>query len=253
MKRNYGWVPDLPDQRDFQLAAHRDFGATPQPQAVDLSKTKFSPPIYDQKTMGACVGNSTARMFRFMHRKLGLGDFNPSRLFIYNEARIIEGTLASDSGSQIRDAMAVQRKLGVCPESSFRYTAADLFKAPPKAAISAAKTHLDTADYRINNLNEMLQCLADGFPFCFGFTVYESFEGPVVAKTGIVPMPSKGEKVCGGHAICCEGYDKGTGRLRIANSWGTAWGQAGFFEMPFDYVTNANLWADAWTLRQEEA
>jgi len=43
----------------------------------------------------------------------------------------------------------------------------------------------------------MRSCLADGFPFVFGFTVYESFESQEVAKTGVVPLPNPDEKVMG--------------------------------------------------------
>ncbi len=38
-------------------------------------------------------------------------------------------------------------------------------------------------------LTLMKSCLADGYPFVFGFTVYSAFEGPEVAKTGILKMP----------------------------------------------------------------
>jgi hypothetical protein len=31
----------------------------------------------------------------------------------------------------------------------------------------------------------MLACLADGYPFVFGFSVYESFEAGDVATTGV--------------------------------------------------------------------
>ena len=47
----------------------------------------------------------------------------------------------------------------------------------------------------------MKGCLAAGYPFVFGFTVYESFESEAVAKTGKVPMPGSGEKALGGHAV----------------------------------------------------
>jgi C1A family cysteine protease len=250
--RPYGWLPDRPDERDFLLREHPKFGAVRQPLILDLRQTPFSPPVYDQGQMGSCVGNSTARMFRFMHRKLGLGDLDPARMFIYNEARIKENSLGSDSGAMIADALAVLGKIGVCEESKFPYTTRNLYKKPGTAALTAAKKHLAITRWRINNLNEMLQCLADGFPCVFGFTVYSSFESDKVARTGVMPMPQKGDSNVGGHAIEVEGYNKNVKRLLIANSWGTVWGQKGFFEMPFDYVdAKQNLWDDAWTIRTE--
>ncbi len=46
------------------------------------------------------------------------------------------------------------------------------------------------------NVNQMKGCLASGYPFVYGFTVYESFESKSVAKTGVVPMPASGENKC---------------------------------------------------------
>jgi len=40
-----------------------------------------------------------------------------------------------------------------------------------------------------------------------GVRVYESWFNKGVNKTGIIPMPKKGEEILGGHAICIVGYD----------------------------------------------
>jgi len=65
----------------------------------------------------------------------------------------------------------------------------------------------------------MRACMAAGFPFVFGFTVYESFESAEVAKTGIVPMPGPAERTLGGHAVCAVGYDDKGKRFLVRNSW----------------------------------
>ena len=94
----------------------------------------------------------------------------------------------------------------------------------------------------------MLNCLAEGFPFVFGFTVYESFESIKVAQTGQVPMPKKSERALGGHAVMAAGYDQKQKRFIVRNSWGEEWGQAGYFTMPYAYLeTSAD---DFWTIRQ---
>src|SRR5437899_1698937 len=81
-------------------------------------------------------------------------------------------------------------------------------------------------------LGEMRACLASGFPFVFGFTVYESCESPQVARSGVLDMPGLGEQAVGGHAVLAVGYDDGTRRFIVRNSWGTRWGQRGYFTMP---------------------
>jgi C1A family cysteine protease len=82
-----------------------------------------------------------------------------------------------------------------------------------------------------------------------GFSVYDSFESDAVAKTGVMPMPGPAEKMLGGHAVLVVGYDDSEQRFIVRNSWGKGWGQAGYFTMPYAYLTEANLSDDFWTVR----
>ncbi len=84
----------------------------------------------------------------------------------------------------------------------------------------------------------------------FGFSVYESFESQAVAKSGKVPMPKAKEKQIGGHAVLAVGYDDASKRFIVRNSWGTGWGLAGYFTIPYAYLTDANLADDFWTIKQ---
>jgi C1A family cysteine protease len=94
--------------------------------------------------------------------------------------------------------------------------------------------------------------MADGFPFVFGFTVYDSFESDQVAKTGILNMPKPDEPEVGGHAVMGVGYDDAKKRLLVRNSWGADWGMKGYFTMPYDYVASRDLSDDFWTIRKAE-
>ena len=55
----------------------------------------------------------------------------PSRLFIYYNERVIEGTVGSDAGAQIRDGIKVVAKQGVPPETDWPY---DIAKFAQQAA-----------------------------------------------------------------------------------------------------------------------
>ena len=98
----------------------------------------------------------------------------------------------------------------------------------------------------------MKTCLASGFPFVFGFTVYESFESDAVAQTGCVPMPGPDESTLGGHAVMAVGYSDASQRFLVRNSWGPSWGIHGYFTIPYAYLSNSDLADDFWTIRLEQ-
>ena len=171
-----------------------------------------------------------------------------SRLYIYFNERALEGTIDFDSGAQIRDGIKVLAKFGVCPESSWPYDISQFTRKPTAACYKEGLKHRISSYHRLQTLDEMLNCLAEGFPFVFGFTVYESFESLKVAQTGIAPMPKKTERALGGHAVMAVGYDQKQKRFIVRNSWGTQWGQAGYFTLPYAYIET--LASDFWTIRQ---
>ena len=75
----YGWLPDLPDQRDHFYAAPVELAGV-LPAKVDLRPQ--CPPVYDQGQLGSCTANAIAAAIEFDRLKLKLADFTPSRLFI---------------------------------------------------------------------------------------------------------------------------------------------------------------------------
>ena len=87
-------------------------------------------------------------------------------------------------------------------------------------------------------------------PIVFGITVYESFESPEVARTGHVPMPSKKEKVLGGHALLIVGFKDDTSEFIVRNSWSASFGDAGYIYLPYAYVASKDLAQDFWVVRR---
>ncbi len=246
--KKYGWVRDIPDQRDHLYAAPV-VNLAKLPTSVDLRKA--CPPVYDQGQLGSCTANGIGAALQFERHKQHLTpDFIPSRLFIYYNERVIEHTVQSDAGAQIRDGIRSVSKSGFCPESMWPYDVSKFADLPPKSCYSEALTDRAVAYQRlVQNVNQMKGCLASGYPFVFGFTVYESFESAAVAKTGVVPMPQPSEQVLGGHCVLAVGYDDQQQRFLIRNSWGTAWAEQGYCTMPYAYLTDPNLASDFWTIR----
>jgi C1A family cysteine protease len=245
----YGWVPDRPDQRDKLYAA---IAAPPRklPASVDLRAG--CSPVEDQGQLGSCTANALVGNLEFLERKAGEPATDLSRLFVYYNERVLEGTVGEDAGAMLRDGVKTLVKQGVCTERTWPYIISKFTVKPPAACYKQALTHQLISYHRILTLREMKQCLAEGYPFVFGFTVYESFESEAVAQTGQVNLPEPSERSLGGHAVMAVGYDEAAKRFTVRNSWGTDWGIAGCFTMPYGYLDNRNLADDFWTLRAME-
>jgi C1A family cysteine protease len=245
----YGWTPDIPDFRDKMYGALRPVPAK-LPKHVDLRP--HCSPVEDQGQLGSCTANALVGALEFLLIKDKVRFSNLSRLFVYYNERVIEGTVNSDSGAMLRDGIKTLAKQGVCTETNWKYDIDSFAKKPPKGCYQQAEKHQILSYARINTVDEMRATLAEGFPFVFGFAVYESFESQHVAKTGILNMPEAGEKQLGGHAVLAVGYDDESQRFFVRNSWGTGWGMKGYFTIPYSYLADRNLADDFWTIRRGE-
>jgi len=247
-RRVYGWRRDKVDTRDLKKSF------TPQqltnlPPKIDLRNQ--CPSIYDQGNLGSCTANAIGFGVQFDAMKQGNKDkLAPSRLFIYYNERVLEGTVDQDSGAEIRDGIKTVNKQGVCDEIQWPYDIKKFAIKPPQHCYDVAKNHR-ALRYQslLQDQNHLEACLAQGFPIEFGFDVYESFESDAVEKTGKVPMPKKGEKLLGGHAVAIVGYDRPTRTFIVRNSWGTTWGDGGYCYFPYDYVLSKKMSSDFWVIQ----
>lgn len=246
-KTHFGWVPDFPDQRDYRYRALR---ALPRklPRKIDL-RAQCSP-IEDQGNLGSCTANALAGAIEFVERKDRVTFVDASRLFIYYNERVIEHTVKQDSGAMIRDGIKTLAKQGACTEQAWPYVIAKFTNKPSAACYKQALSRRIKQYARLDGLDEMRTCLSDGYPFVFGFSVYTAFESSKVAKSGVLNLPTKQEKLIGGHAVMAVGYDDATQRFIVRNSWGVSWGMKGYFTMPYAYLGDRNLSDDIWTIRR---
>jgi C1A family cysteine protease len=253
-----GWVRDLPDPRDDLYSAPVEV-LKALPSNVDL-KPQFS--IYDQGEIGSCTANALAGAVQFDRLKNKQSpNFVPSRLFIYYNERAVEGHVATDSGAQLRDGIKTLQKFGVCPERDWPYDATppayDGGPFPPGSkpatkpdaqAYSDGKEYVITRYQRLTPTMSQLQgCLASGYPFVFGFTVFNGWysKNP---RPVVIPLPPANDQAVGGHAVMCVGYDNDKSLFKIRNSWGANVGDKGYFFMPYAYLTGGNLANDFWVI-----
>jgi C1A family cysteine protease len=205
--------------------------------------------VENQGALGSCTANALAGNLEFVDEKTPPSGYTDvSRLFIYYNERILINTVDYDSGAMLRDGIKTLAKQGVCSEKTLPYVIKEFAKKPSKVCYDEAKKHRIRSYHRILTHEERLSCLSEGYPFVFGFAVYESFESQAVARTGIVPMPKKTERMMGGHAVLSVGFDEKAKRFLARNSWGAEWGMGGYFTIPYEYLNT--LAEDFWTIRK---
>lgn len=262
-QRKLGWKPDKPDQRDLKYGVHAEMMLPKTlPNHVDLSP--LCSPVENQGHLGSCVAHATCGALEYLELwelrdKTGgpevFGNFESlSRLYVYWNARSLDGDTNEDGGTQLRSAILAIRSQGICREKIWPYDESQVFVKPPESAYQEGQGHKVLWGYRINScsLYEMKQCLAWGYPFIFGIIVYPSFMTDDVAQTGIIPMPGN-EIPEGGHALCAVGYDDAKQSFLVRNSWGSDWGIHGYCWIPYTYLTSQYLASDFWTLRKNSA
>lgn len=250
-RRIYNLIPDKVDSRDIVFQAEKlRVDVSTLPQSYDLRSTGAVPPILEQGSIGSCGPNQISNGLRFCLRKLKASqDFQPSRLFIYYFARLVDGSpLNQDSGISIRGGLKAVQKYGACSENNWGYNVARFKDKPSEEAIKAAQSHIQGFKYISvpQNVMNIKQALFGGFPIICGIQLYSSFESQRVKTTGIVGMPdTKKEALLGGHCVAIIGYDDRRQIFILANSWGK-WGNQGYFTLPYQYILDPKLSSSFW-------
>jgi C1A family cysteine protease len=246
-KRHYGYKKDAVKTGNMKSCRATVTSTIP---SVDLRSK--CPPVYDQGQLGSCVGNGVAFCHQFDQIKQGLKNtFAPSRLFVYYNARALDGTINEDAGAQIHDGIQTIKQYGVCAESLWPYDPSKFAVKPAASSYVAAEKSQSIKYQQINQAAaDIEQCLIEGYPVVFGMMVYDDFEGPVVAKTGMVPMP-KGNTV-GGHCMVIVGYHRAKQLFTVRNSWGMNWGDGGYCYVPYGYMLDRTQAQDFWIIESVE-
>jgi len=253
-KYKYGWKRDIPDIRDHVFALTREEQLASLP--LEYSLRTLMPPVYDQGQLGSCTANSIggAVQYQQMKQAEAEGSHTPSRLFIYWNERKIEGTIDSDSGAQIRDGMKVIANVGAPPETDWPYIIQKFAETPPSHAFADAIKYKAVTYGRVTQSATALKTsIFHARPVVFGFTVFESFETEI-GSDGIMPIPNfQTESVLGGHAVMTIGYKLINNQLyfECRNSWGSSWGDHGYFWMPAEYIIEPQLANDFWHIKLE--
>lgn len=256
--QGYGRLVDLPDHRDRLYHEHNEIKA-PEALPTSFSLADKMPPVYDQGQLGSCTGNGWARVMEFMANTDGDPISTPSRLFIYYYERVLEGTVSSDSGAQIRDGAKVVSTQGVPPETDWPYDISQFAQEPPQTAQQDALHHQALVYERIvvgEGIAPMRTAVAAGLPIVFGFSVPAYFEQGWNPATTPLPLPGPQDSIIGGHCVVISGYDFSKTQFPVDaflcdNSWGPDWGIEGRFWMDAAWFNpNPGLANDLWVVQK---
>lgn len=275
LKYAMGWLPDLPDVRDYaaqdcksknapaqaaKLAAwFQKSKAVKAPKAAatpkEVNLAAYFPPVEDQESIGSCTANAGVGLLEYYERRAHGKFTDASRLFLYKVTRNLLGW-TGDTGAFLRTTMKAMALFGVLPEEQYPYVIARFDEEPTAFAYAYAKNFQSISYFRIDQggmpattvLDEVKRFLAAGYPSMFGFTVYNY--GNAV---GEFEFPTANSEVLGGHAVVAVGYDDSRkigahqGALRIRNSWGAGWGEQGYGWIPYEYILKGQA-DDFWSL-----
>lgn len=236
--RLYGWKPSLPDARDqYAFAQEGVIDTLDIPDVFSLRDEL--PAVLDQGQLGSCTANALAGLMQYHSIQTGTDMGVPSRLFIYYQERLREGTLTTDSGAYGRDGFASLRAVGVPVESLWPYDISQFTEKPSQEAYDGAGAHkIHHYTHARTNLKEVQSLILKKRPVAFGFSVPACFEGEQCMSTGVMPMPVKGEQYIGGHEVYAMGWKEIDGELYIEcrNSWSASVMDEGNFWIPASFL-----------------
>ena len=216
----------------FATAAFESAEEAGAPAAYDLRNVggrNFVTPVKDQGGCGSCVAfgtvaalESTARVER---GDAGFAiDLSEAHLF-YCHGRAAGRTCGN--GWWPEAALAACRDTGITFENYYPYTAADQNCTNLNADWRNRLAKIASLT-KMTSTAQMKQWISTRGPLAACFVVYQDF---FAYRSGVYRHVSGG--VAGGHCVALIGYDDNLGCWIGKNSWGSGWGDSGYFKIAY--------------------
>jgi C1A family cysteine protease len=238
--QTYNVKPSLPDVRDY---IYKSSGNVALREKVDLRQ--WDTIVENQDSLGSCSSNALTNAYELMVKQNYPEQFDHlSRLFVYYNTRLEDGTLSEDVGIYLRDGLKAIKKYGVCTESLWPYDLEQWDNTPSEEAYEDAKKRSIIQYQKLISTYYITEVLNNNKPVVFGMEIYDSFM-QLNQNLSTVSLPSRKEMSLGGHAMCMVGYDLKKRLFLAKNSFGSDWGMNGYCWIPFDYIRQEGY--DVWT------
>ena len=200
---------------------------------------------FDQGQVESCVANSTIMSLMIAQYIQNPANVETlSRLFLYWNVRLFDGTETQNTGAYIHNAFRSLMDQGCCREDLFPYDSTKIFTAPPIMSYKEGNDNKITSFYQIassgnQRVADICAALKSNHPIVFGTTIGNALESYDGSANTVLSLPTDNQ---GAHAMCCVGYktlSDGTKAFKIRNSWGS-WGIGGegFFWMSQSWMAS---------------
>ena len=229
----FGYIPSpvTPNFTNYLQKKAQEKSSKSFPALYDLRKVGYLTSVKDQGQCGDCWAFATCASMESTWKKMGLGDFNLSENNIKDCHHYVWG--ACDGGNILLSSSYLSRRSGPVAETSDPYIAAPMTCATgltPMAYVS--DTRIIPAD-----MTTIKQAVTDNGAL---YTTYYHDDAYFNANNNTyycsVSQPAN-------HAVTLVGWDDnkvtagGTGAWIIKNSWGTSWGEKGFYYISYKDAT----------------
>jgi C1A family cysteine protease len=242
----------LPSDISYSLDKLRVGSSNGQQQPLILEKNgildlrKYCSPVEDQYLISSCAPNSTVGALEFLEIRNGIKYTDLSRMFIYYNARLMEGKELEDCGSYIRLAFGTLASIGVCTEEIWPYDTSAVYQRPSWKAYRDAYAHKIDAFYQIDDFDadrdeKIKEALRSNHAVVFGMMIDQDYIQ--TGFDGVISMPKKIRPRPGMHAQLIVGYTRQYWILK--NSWSSSWADGGYCYVPFAYL-NESMASDFW-------
>lgn len=266
----YGVLPPVEsDYANVARYSEREFQKTISETSTTPSGSPYdslvTPAIRNQGQIGSCTAFCGTEAYEILYYyRYGTWPtlLSPAYLYYIERVKLLHETIATDAGANMVNIPQALQNYGICWESLYAYPpnkTSVAYNTPPSAAAVSNALGYEIGhtinSYALVNSGDtaaVKNLLRNNIPVMMGFNVYENistykyFEllnasnytyNPLTASGTIV----SGLQLLGGHATPIIGYDDKRKAFIIQNSWGTAWGNHGFYLMPYAVFMNRTI------------
>ncbi len=220
------------------------------PASVDLSR--YDPKVGDQGAVNSCAAWAIGYgMLGWFANRQGHAGAPFAPMYPYSQV-----TGRADTGSSPMAVLEILRTQGIATSAKYATDHGGTARAPydwnhrpsarDKAAAAANKITGWVTLYNTFGspgamaVAKLKQTLASGRPVAITIGVFSRFE--LAQGPGVISSAGSLGRMLGLHEVLAVGYD--SRGLRIENSWGTGWGNAGYGILDWNYIARYSYEAE---------